>query len=143
LITGWASDKFGRKKVFYVYSMIFPFAIALLSFGVKSEIHIIALLSALFGLSIRTFISQGLIIQTRILCVETLPTKLRGIGTAWRSTIFALGLTFGLFINSKLTEVLGDIGLSFFVISLLFFAILPLIKISKETKGIDVISENN
>ena len=139
LVTGRASDKFGRKKVFYVYSLIFPFSIALFTFGVKSESYMVALLSGLLGLSLRTFISQGLIIQTRILCVETLPTKLRGIGTAWRSTIFALGLTSGLFINSKLTELFGDIGLAFFLISLSFFAIIPLAKICKETKGIDVI----
>lgn len=139
LVTGRASDKLGRRKIFIIYSAIFPFSIFLLSFGIKSDIYIISLLSGLFGLSIRTFISYGLLVQTRLLCIEFLPTKLRGIGTAWRSTIFAMGLTIGLFINSKLTELLGDIGLAFFLVSLLFFAIIPLAKKCKETKGIDVI----
>jgi len=139
LVTGRASDKFGRRKIFFIYSAIFPFSIFLLSFGIKSDIYIVSLLSGLFGLSIRTFISYGLLVQTRLLCVEFLPTKLRGIGTAWRSTIFALGLTLGLIINSKLTELFGDIGLAFFLVSLLFFAIIPLAKKCTETKGIDVI----
>ncbi|MCP4763305.1 MAG: MFS transporter [archaeon] len=145
VVTGWGSDKYGRKRMFYVHSALFPVGVAIMAFGINSSDYYMAYALCLLGISIGITLPQCLIIQTRILCVETLRTDLRGIGTAWRSIVAAWGVSLGLILNGILTDALESIGISyaigysFAIISFTFLINIPIVYfLMKETKGIDV-----
>ncbi len=134
--TGYLADKFGRKRLCYVYSALMPLSILIIILGIENPNF--AMISCCIGASLASITYYGLGILNRILCMEILPTDIRGTGTSIRSVITALGITFGLLLNSWLNTLIG-LGNAFLLMSLLLIAGIPIIHyLVRETKGIEL-----
>jgi len=135
LLTGLLSDKFGRKPMLVIYSILLPSSIALSVFGATSDFAFIALL---IGASLASLTYWSLGVVNRLVSIEILPTDIRGTGTAIRSVITAIGTILGGFLNSWLIAKV-TLGPSFFIVSLVLLVNVPLILfLIKETKSIEL-----
>ncbi|MBD3254824.1 MAG: MFS transporter [Candidatus Lokiarchaeota archaeon] len=137
LITGIIADKWGRKPLLYVYSIMFPIVIIIVVLGVNlSGLTLLIVVGTSVGMAY--IIGQGITIIARLITVEITPTDARGTGSGLRSLIAAVGMTIGLFISSGLILFFG-LGLTFIILSLPHLIIVPLTYLFlKETKGINL-----
>ena len=136
LITGIAADKYGRKPLFYIYSVLIPTSILLIILGSNLTEGAIILVCIGAGLVNVTYWGLGVII--RITTLEIMPTNARGTGSGLKSLVQAIGITLGLLLSSLITFFFG-LATSFIIISLLLFVNLPLIYFFlKETKGVNL-----
>lgn len=139
LITGIIADKYGRKPLFYVYSIVQPIAIVIAVLTVYlslSSANTLILISLSAGLAY--ICSQGLTVVIRIVTLEIVPTDARGTGSGLKSLIAAIGMTVGLLLSSLSIYYFG-LGTTFILLSLPLLINIPLIYFYlKETKGIDL-----
>lgn len=136
LITGITADRYGRKPLFYIYSILIPISILLIIIGSNLTEGAIILMCIGAGLLNITYWGLGVVI--RITTLEIMPTNARGTGSGVKSLIQAVGITIGLLLSSLITFFFG-LATSFVIISLLFFVNLPLIYyFLKETKGVNL-----
>ncbi|MHA1519105.1 MAG: MFS transporter [Promethearchaeota archaeon] len=134
--TGYLADKFGRKKLCYIYAALMPISILIIILGIENPN--IAMISCCIGAGLASISYYGLGILNRIVCMEILPTDIRGIGASIRSVITAVGITVGLLINSWLNKFVG-LGYAFFIMSLLLLIGIPILhKFVRETRGIEL-----
>jgi len=136
LITGIVADKYGRKLLFYVYSISFPISIILVVFG--SLLSQGALLMVCIGAGLANISYWGLGVVIRLVIIEVTPTNARGTSSGLKGLLNAAGITTGLLLSSLITFYLGLMA-SFIIMCLLFFINIPLIYFFiKETKGINL-----
>ncbi len=136
IFTGYIADKYGRKPLFYVYSILLPIGIMIAVFGSYSTEG--ALLFVCIGASLANITFWGLGVVTRLVILEIVPTESRGTGSGMKSLIGAFGITSGLLLSSIIILHYG-LGFSFILFSVLLLINIPLIaKYIKETKGIDL-----
>ncbi len=134
--TGYLSDKIGRKRLSYVYSVLMPVSILIVILGIENPNF--AMIYCGIGAGLASITYYGLGILNRILCMEILPTDVRGVGASIRSVTTALGITLGLVINSWLNTLVG-LGNAFMIVSLLLLLGVPILHyLVKETKGIEL-----
>ena len=139
-ITGFLADKIGRRKLCFLYAGMMPFLKLIYVYGIRSENHTIAVLSVFVACPLSAVAGQGILILTRLLCVETMPTNLRGTSTAWRAVVYAASCSIALFINAGLITWIG-LGDSFIPPAFLYLLIIPIVyKYLKETKDVDLVS---
>lgn len=133
LITGYVSDRKGRKPLFLVYSIMLPVSIAIAVWGAR--IPSLSFISLLIGGSLASLSYWSLGVVNRLVSIEILPTDVRGTGTSIRSVLTALGTILGGLFCSKLFPIIQQ-GPTFFLFSLLLLINIPLILIFiKETKS--------
>jgi MFS family permease len=133
LITGFISDKKGRKPLLLIYSVLLPAGISLSVFGIR--IPSLSFIALLIGAGISSLSYWSLGVVNRLVSIEILPTDVRGTGTAIRSVITALGTILGNFISYRLFPIIAE-GPTFFLFSVLLLINVPLILIFiKETKS--------
>ncbi len=136
LITGIVADKYGRKPLLYLYSILFPISLLIVVFGVNLPQG--ALIVVALGAGIANLCYWGFRILISIVTLEIVPTETRGTATGLKSLVAASGVTIGLLISFFITFSLG-LAISFVALSLLFLINIPLIyKNIKETKGINL-----
>jgi len=136
LITGIVADKYGRKLLFYLYSLLFPIAIMLVVFG--SLLTRGALIIVCLGAGIANITYWGLGVIIRLIIIELTPTNARGTSSGLKGLFNATGITTGLLLSSIITLYLGLMA-SFIIMCLLLFINIPLIYFFiKETKGINL-----
>ncbi|TFF69142.1 MAG: MFS transporter [Promethearchaeota archaeon] len=136
LITGIVADKYGRKPLLYLYSILFPISLFIVVFGIN--LPNIALIVVAIGAGLANLCYWGFRILISIVSLEIVPTETRGTGTGVKSLVAASGVTIGLLISFFITYSSG-LALSFIILSSLFLINLPLIyKYLKETKGINL-----
>lgn len=136
IVTGIIADKYGRKIIFYIYSILQPISIVLLVIGVNLPVNTLIIVAISGGFTYIT--SQCMTVIIRIVTVEIIPTEARGIGTGLKSLIAAFGMTIGLILSSISILYLG-LGITFILFSLPYLIIVPLIHFFlRETKGIDL-----
>ena len=139
-ITGFLSDKIGRRKLCYLYAGMMPFLKLIYVYGIRSSNHTIAILSVFVACPLSAVAGQGILIMSRLLCVETMPTDLRGTSTAWRALVYAGTCAIALFINAGLINWIG-LGDSFIPPAFLYLLIIPIVyKYLKETKDVDLVN---
>lgn len=138
-ITGVLADRFGRKRLFYVYFTINVIAfIVLIVFAepiVASESYWILMIAGFF----ENGSFWGIFMLSKTFCVENFPTSIRGTCAGWRSMMYAVGLIFGSLISSALAAFLslGTIFLIFII--LIAVVMIPLIaKYLPEMKGVTI-----
>ena len=136
LFTGIVADKYGRKFLFYLYSILFPISIFFVIFG--SSLTEGALILVCIGAGIANVTYWGLGVVIRLVIIEITPTNARGTSSGLKGVLNAAGITIGLLLSSLITYFSG-LGASFIIICLLLFINIPLIfYFIKETKGIDL-----
>ncbi len=136
LITGVVADKYGRKPLFYAYSILLPISIILVIVGSLLEAN--ALIIVCLGAGLANISYWGLGVVIRLVIIEISPTNARGTSGGLKGLINAAGITLGLLISSLITLYFG-LAFSFLVMSLLIFINVPLVYFFiKETKGIDL-----
>ncbi|MHA1689085.1 MAG: MFS transporter [Promethearchaeota archaeon] len=136
LITGILADKYGRKPLFYGYSILFPISIVLVMAG--SFLSQGALLIVCIGAGLANVSYWGLGVVIRLVIIELTPTNVRGTSSGLKGLFNAAGITTGLLLSSVITLYLGLMA-SFIITCLLLFLNLPLIYFFiKETKGINL-----
>ncbi|MFX1326917.1 MAG: MFS transporter [Promethearchaeota archaeon] len=136
LITGIIADKFGRKILCYIYSLIFPISIITIIFGVNLSRGASLVVSIGAGLANVSY--WGLRILINIITLEIIPTQARGTGAGTKTLISSVGITVGLILSSIITFNQG-LAVSFIVFSMLFIIIIALIFLFlRETKGINL-----
>jgi MFS family permease len=136
LFTGIFADKYGRKPLFYVYSILFIISIFTVIIG--SQLKNFAIIPVSIGAALANVSYWGIGVVIRLVIVEVVPTNVRGTGSGLKSLISAFGITFGLLFNSLITYFFG-LEISFIILSLLLLINMPLIyKYIRETKGIDL-----
>lgn len=130
VITGLLSDKIGRKNTLYLFSALLPTGLLLFVFGTKALTY----LGILFAWM--AFWSLGII--CRLVCLEIFPSEIRGLGTGWRTLLFALGTTLGAFLGSGLEPLVGLEGI-YFIYAFCFVGVVPFFAIAiKETMGVSL-----
>lgn len=138
LITGIVADKFGRKKLMYIYAILIPISRAILVFG--AMIPEGTLIIVLIGAILSNISGIGFAILVTTVTLESLPTESRGTGSGFKSLFTHIGTTIGLLISGIITAI-GGLGMTFIIVSLVFIIALPLIYWNlKETKGQDLSS---
>jgi predicted MFS family arabinose efflux permease len=136
LITGIIADKYGRKPLLYIYSILFPVSLFIIVFGINLPEG--AFIIVAIGAGLANLCYWGFRILISIVSLEIVPTEARGTGTGLKSLVAASGVTIGLLISFVITYSSG-LALSFIILSSLFLINIPLIfKYIKETKGIDL-----
>lgn len=136
LITGFIADKFGRRILLYLYSIMMPISIFIVIVGTSMESGALFIIS--IGASLANICYWGLGVLVRIVTLEITPTNARGTGTGLKSLLGAFGVTSGLLISSLIT-ILFNLGLSFIIFSLLLLVNVPLTYyFLKETKDTDL-----
>ena len=136
LFTGIVADKYGRKRLFYTYALLYPISVIFVVIGRNLEVGAVIVVSISAGVSYIT--GQCLTVLIRIVSLEIVPTEIRGMGTGVKSLIAALGATLGLLIGSIPILYFG-LGTTFILFSLPYLIIIPLVYFNlKETKGIDL-----
>ena len=136
LFTGLFADKYGRKPLFYLYTVLLPVSIMLVLFGSTLPEGAIVWVCIGAGLANVTYWGLGVVIRLNI--VEITPTKARGTSSGLKGLFNAAGITTGLLISSVITLYFG-LWASFLFMCLLLFINLPLIyNFIQETKGIDL-----
>ncbi|TFG18199.1 MAG: MFS transporter [Promethearchaeota archaeon] len=136
LITGIVADKYGRKPLLYLYSILFPTSLFIVVFGINLPEG--ALIVVAIGAGLANLCYWGFRILISIVSLEIVPTEARGTGTGVKSLVAASGVTIGLLISFFITFSSG-LALSFVILSSLFLINIPLIyKYLKETKGINL-----
>jgi putative MFS transporter len=136
IVTGIIADKYGRKVIFYIYSILQPISIVLLVMGVNLPANALIIVALSGGVAYLT--SQCMTVLIRIVTIEITPTEARGMGTGFKSLIAAFGMTIGLILSSISIFYLG-LGITFILFSLPYLIIIPIIHFFlKETKGIDL-----
>ena len=136
LFTGIVADKYGRKRLFYCYALLYPISVIFVVIGSNLEVGAIIIVSISAGFA---YISgQCSTVLIRIVSLEIVPTEMRGLGTGVKSLISAFGATLGTLLATIPTLYFG-LGTTFILFSLLFLIIIPLVYLYlKETKGIDL-----
>ncbi|MHA1339917.1 MAG: MFS transporter [Promethearchaeota archaeon] len=130
-ITGFLADKFGRKKIMILYSIIL--------FGGITSLVIATINSWISIVYITVIIAQigfwGCFTLIKIYCVESFPTEMRGTASGWRSFSLALGFTIGALLASSLSKFI-NLGTLYIILAIPVVIIVPLlvIKILPETK---------
>ncbi|MHA1109937.1 MAG: MFS transporter [Promethearchaeota archaeon] len=133
LITGFFSDRKGRKPLFLIYSIMLPCSIAIAVFG--ATVPAISFVALLIGGSLASLSYWSLGVVNRLVAIEILPTDVRGTGTSIRSVLTALGTILGGIFSYKLFPLIQQ-GPTFFLFSLLLLLNIPLVLIFiKETKS--------
>ncbi len=138
VLTGFISDKFGRKPLFYVYSVLQLVSVSLIV--LLTELGLLAIGNYII-IAILIFLLWGaywgLFQLTRVHCVECFPTEIRATSTGWRAFGFAVGLTIGGLASAALATVLPT-GVIYLVDVFTFTPILLLFvwKFLPETKNI-------
>jgi len=136
LITGIVADRYGRKPLLYLYSVLFPTSLFIIVFGINLPEG--ALIVVAIGAGLANLCYWGFRILISIVSLEIVPTEARGTGTGLKSLVAASGVTIGLLISFFITYSSG-LALSFIILSSLFLINIPLIyKYLKETKGINL-----
>lgn len=118
-LTGLVTDKFGRKPLIYIYSVLLPISILVYIFACNSPVN--TLLFVCLGAGMVYAVYWGLVVVIRLVIIEITPTEARGTGTGLRSLAFSVGVTGGLFIGSLITF---NLGLAW---TFIIFSFLPLI----------------
>ena len=138
LVTGIIADKFGRKKLMYIYAVLVPFSRLILFLGSLLPTRETALLIILIGAGMSNISLIGFYILTSTINLEILPTETRGTGTGLKSLILHIGTTLGLVLSGIITVYAG-LGITFLIASLPLIITIPLIYVYiKETKGLDL-----
>lgn len=136
LITGIVADKFGRKPLIYVFSILLPVAIILAVYGITLTEGAILFVS--IGAALANVSYWGLGVVLRIVTLEIIPTESRGTGSGIKSLIGAFGITGGLAMSSLLILLVG-LGTTFLIYSFFLLICIPITyKFLKETKSIDL-----
>jgi len=136
LITGIVADKFGRKKLMYIYALLVPISRAIFVFGAALPEG--TLLIVLIGAMLSNISLIGFAVLITTVTLETLPTESRGTGSGFRSLFTHIGTTTGLFLSGIITAI-GGLGMTFIIVSLVFIVAIPLIYWNiNETKGQDL-----
>ncbi len=140
IITGLFADKYGRKPLMYLYTIMLPASMIIIAIGLNHPTN--ALLFVSIGGCMANMSFWGLGVVVRLTTLEILPTEARGTGTGLRSFVSATGMTAGLLMNSLIVINYG-LSTSFVIFSVLLLINLPLIRwLLKETKGIDLSAVN-
>ncbi|MHA1804181.1 MAG: MFS transporter [Promethearchaeota archaeon] len=133
LLTGILADKFGRKPLLYLFSLLMPIGAILLYLGgqMTSNNFIIVVLGIVCG-----YVAyDALQVLLRIVVFEVVPTDKRGTGSGLRAFTQSLGITLGFMIGSVLTLFFG-LGMAFILLSLpLLLNMIFIFKFLKETRG--------
>lgn len=138
--TGILADKFGRKVMMVVYSLVLIGSIIGLVFSTMNLI--------IAGVFIFIITSQigfwGCFTLSKLYCVECFSTEIRGYSIGWRSFAYALGLTIGALMSAGLTMIVS-LGISYIINALWIAIFVPLFvwKFLPETKGLEINSISN
>ena len=137
LLVGLGMDKFGRKPIKIISSIVGPIAVIfyILGLTVWGWTNIL-LLSALSGLV--TMAGQGILLPNKIAGYESVSTEIRGATASWMAFVRAIGNTLGLLIATFLIENLS-LGWATLIITCTYLITIPVTLLwGKETKGIDM-----
>lgn len=127
IITGVLADKVGRKKSYYLFTIIMIAGLFITLLGLGDLVYVGVFL---FGMSI-----WGSMILSRVLSLESFPTDIRGAAAGWRTFFFAAGSSIGAFVGSALIKSIRLTGV-FLVYGLILTLTIPLIwHCVGETKG--------
>jgi len=143
-ITGVLADKYGRKKVLFVFFALnvisFIIIIAFAESITASESYWVFMVVGFF----ENGSFWGIFMLSKTYCVENFPTSIRGTSAGWRSMMYAVGLIFGSLISSALATFL-PLGTMFLIFMILIPAVMiPLItKFLPEMKGVDIIKDDD
>jgi MFS family permease len=140
-ITGFLSDRFGRKKILCTYIIITLVSISLFA-GLGSYLGPTKNYIALYVLS---FLFNGSFwvsyMISKTYCVECFPTTMRGTATGWRAFSYAFGITTGSLIASAIVILIGREMLYIIAALLAAVIIIPLVlKFLPETKGVEIVT---
>jgi MFS family permease len=136
LFTGIFADKYGRKPLFYLYSILFIVSIFTVIIGSKLENF--AIIPVATGAALANVSFWGIGVVIRLVIVEIVPTDVRGTASGLKSLLSAFGITLGLILSGVITYFFS-LEVAFIVLSMLLIINLPLIyKFLKETKGVDL-----
>ncbi len=137
LVIGWAMDKFGRKPIKLISSIIGPIAAVIYILGLTSwgwtNVLLLGSLNGIMGLA-----GQGILLPNKLAGYESVSTEIRGATASWMALIRAVGNTVGLFIGGLLINM-WDLGIATLIITATYFVVIPVTLLwGKETKGIDM-----
>jgi MHS family alpha-ketoglutarate permease-like MFS transporter len=137
LTTGLVADRYGRKPLIYVYSILLPFAVLIFIYGCNTSQNALFIVCLGGGMVYAVF--WGLVVIIRIVTIEVTPTEARGTGSGLKSLMFAIGITTGLALGSIVTYYYG-LAITFIIFSLTPFIINAPLNyfFLKETKDVDL-----
>ncbi|MHA1689526.1 MAG: MFS transporter [Promethearchaeota archaeon] len=130
-LTGILAGKFGRKPLFYIFSILMPIGRMLLYFGGQMTPN--NFLIVVLGIVCGNVVHDAFQVLIRIVVFKVVPTDKRGRGS--KSIIFthSLGITLGFMIGSILT-LFFELGMAFILLSLpLLLNTIFIFKFLKET----------
>jgi MFS family permease len=128
------SDRVGRKKIAYIWTILLPISVILMVIGTETASFGLALLAntingiAFYGMS-------GLF---KLMTLETLPNDRRGTGTGVRQFISAIAVVIGMFTSAIVVNIIPT-GTMFIIFSCLGLLAIPIIALKvKDMKGVDL-----
>ncbi|MHA1855333.1 MAG: MFS transporter [Promethearchaeota archaeon] len=137
IIVGIGMDKFGRKPIKIISSIIGPIAIVfyILGLTVWGWTNLL-ILGSLNGIVLMA--GQGILLPNKIAGYESVPTEIRGATASWMAFVRAIGNTMGLLAAAVLIKYLS-LGWATLIITCTFLITIPVTLLwGKETKGIDM-----
>ncbi|MBD3350207.1 MAG: MFS transporter [Candidatus Lokiarchaeota archaeon] len=131
-LTGILTDRFGRRIILTIYSVLLTGGISMLVLMTVSE--------NLVGVYIFVVVAQigfwGCFTLLKIYCIECFNTNIRGAVSGWRSFSFAVGFTLGSLVSSYLVSFIS-LGALYVILGVWSIIIIPILtwKILPETKS--------
>jgi MFS family permease len=132
MMVGHAADRYGRKKVFLIYSLGSVVGYSLLAMSTNAS------LSICFGI-LSAFFSTGMVPFARLFTAEQFPTRIRGTAAGW---VESAGRLFGgVLVAGSIPFVQAEWGngAPFWIIGVIFLVCLwPVMLRARETKGMGI-----